>query len=329
MKIKSPLSDINEVIRQLIASADQYQDFLKKNESATRAVLIDPIIRALGWDIANPYMVEVERTFNNTRVDYALLDINSDVKVIIEAKPLGSDIENKKRLLQIISYALTYGIKDVVISNGIRWIHYSGFSSENVKPLKIIDLKTEDLVSCSAYLVQNFDAAKYWPEDEDIESLAQQITQLSNDLTNVQHEVDQLKTNFDTKSLIPSEKSKDVFISLDSIPNLTGKKPSIFRLPNGQKIKVNSWKNILIEACKFTMRNNPDLKLPIKDSRGKSIDLIGFIRPRKGLSYVEMQYQDNIVFIYSNYDSNNCVLNAEYILGLSSSKDLSMTSIKI
>ena len=327
MSIKSPLSDINEVIRQIIASANQYQDFLRKNEAATRAVLIDPVLRALGWDIANPYMVEVERSFNNTRVDYALLDFNSDVKVIIEAKPLGSDIENKKQMLQIISYALTYGIKDVVISNGIRWIHYSGFSSENIDPAKVIDLLEEDLVSSSAYMVQKFDAARYWPEEEDIESLTQQIAQLNNELINVQQEIDQLYAKFEDKSNIPVDKEINDFIDIDSLPNLTGKKPSLLRLPSGQKIKVNSWKNILVEACKFTMKNNQSLDLPIKDFRGKSINLIGLARPRKGLSFVEVQYKEKNVFIYTNYDSNNCVLNANYIFDLSSNENSQKASI--
>lgn len=53
MRIQSPLSNLCEVLRQINDSAAQYQATLKKNEAATRAVLIDPLLRALGWDIAN------------------------------------------------------------------------------------------------------------------------------------------------------------------------------------------------------------------------------------------------------------------------------------
>ena len=44
MTIKSPLSNIIEEIRQLIPSANKYQDFLKRIKAAIRVVLIDQII---------------------------------------------------------------------------------------------------------------------------------------------------------------------------------------------------------------------------------------------------------------------------------------------
>ena len=73
MRIPSPLSDLSDVLSQIKESAIRYEATLKKNEAATRAVLIDPVLRALGWDTADTDMVEVEKTLDQPRVDYALL----------------------------------------------------------------------------------------------------------------------------------------------------------------------------------------------------------------------------------------------------------------
>ena len=86
MRIQSPLSNLCDVLDQARTSANQYQSTLRKNEAATRAVLVDPILQALGWDTANTFMVEVEKTLDKTRVDYALFDSNGAVCVIVEAK---------------------------------------------------------------------------------------------------------------------------------------------------------------------------------------------------------------------------------------------------
>ncbi len=67
MRIQSPLSNLSDVLAQIKDSANQYQGTLKKNEASTRAVLIDPVLRELGWDTANTYMVEVEKTLEQAQ----------------------------------------------------------------------------------------------------------------------------------------------------------------------------------------------------------------------------------------------------------------------
>ena len=63
MRFQSPLSNLCDVLIQIQESANQYKATLSRNEAATRAVLIDPILRALGWNTANTNMVEVEKDY--------------------------------------------------------------------------------------------------------------------------------------------------------------------------------------------------------------------------------------------------------------------------
>ncbi|GAB3240775.1 hypothetical protein GCM10027346_35410 [Hymenobacter seoulensis] len=62
MPVSSPLASLVTVLQTVLSSAKGNTDLLRKNEAATRAALIDPILRALGWDTANVQMVEPEKT---------------------------------------------------------------------------------------------------------------------------------------------------------------------------------------------------------------------------------------------------------------------------
>jgi len=130
MQFKSPLSNLSEVLVQIQESANLYRETLKKNESATRAVLIDPILRALGWDTANTNMVEVEKTMDNVRADYALYDSNAIPRIIVEAKALGTNLEQKQLVMTLVSYAFSFGLTDVFLTDGLVLQRDFGLRSE-------------------------------------------------------------------------------------------------------------------------------------------------------------------------------------------------------
>ncbi len=60
--MNSPISHLVDVLEKVSDAAQTFDLELKGNESATRAALIDPMLRALGWDVANPGRVLVEKT---------------------------------------------------------------------------------------------------------------------------------------------------------------------------------------------------------------------------------------------------------------------------
>ena len=71
------LRPLTEAITQVRAAMDEHEEKLSKNEMKTRYVLIDPILRALGWDVCDLDIVEVEYgTLDKKRVDYALLGLD-------------------------------------------------------------------------------------------------------------------------------------------------------------------------------------------------------------------------------------------------------------
>ena len=86
-------------------------------------MLIDPVLRALGWEISNPDMVRVELGLNGGYADYALLDTAAEQPlIIVEAKKLG-DEKLERHIPQAAGYAKGEGSEAQysVITNGNLW----------------------------------------------------------------------------------------------------------------------------------------------------------------------------------------------------------------
>lgn len=317
MQFKSPLSNLSDTLIQIQESAKLYRETLKKNEAATRAVLIDPVLRSLGWDTANTNMVEVEKTMDSVRADYALYDSNSIPCIIIEAKALGTNLNQKKLVMSLVSYAFSFGLNDVFLTDGIIWQHFDNFQPGNLSPTKIINLAADNPVDCAAYFVQHLDAAKYWSVEQSIDELSQRVDELENLVANLQKKVAELTPSSQVKT--PGLKAahphiQEKFVLLTDLDEIAGKKPTLFRLPNGEVVEVNTWKGILRESCKFTLAHNPSIEIPFPDRVGKKVSLFSFEKPANKVSFVTEQYNGQKIYIYLNYDSNNCVANSLYIL---------------
>ncbi len=80
------LEELARLIERLRRTARDYATQLVRNEALTRYCLIDPVLRACGWDTADPGAVRVEDTAGNGRADYALLDALGGYAMVIEAK---------------------------------------------------------------------------------------------------------------------------------------------------------------------------------------------------------------------------------------------------
>ena len=89
------------------------------SETATRNQLIEPLMRALGWDTSDPELVTPEYSAGQGRVDYALMHHGNPI-VLMEAKKLGTKL-TAETLLQAFGYVNDGSVKYVVICNGDNW----------------------------------------------------------------------------------------------------------------------------------------------------------------------------------------------------------------
>ena len=147
--------DLVEILKQVKVAASNHRERLLKNESATRATLIDPILRAVGWDVANPHKVIVEasarRGQNLIRADYGLL-VASNVGIVVEAKSLGEDLDSHRS--QIVDYAYAFKIDNIFLTNGLVWEHYNStsFNPKVLSPACVLNIKSGNLENVADYL---------------------------------------------------------------------------------------------------------------------------------------------------------------------------------
>jgi hypothetical protein len=106
------------------------------NEQNTKASLIDPVLRALDWDVEE--WEEVQKEFRvqsvDNPVDYALLDLDTKKPLLfIEAKALNEDLEDRRWAGQIMAYAHVAGVKWVVLTNGDEYRVYNAYADGPVE----------------------------------------------------------------------------------------------------------------------------------------------------------------------------------------------------
>jgi predicted type IV restriction endonuclease len=103
------ISVIGHALAEIAERAARYRGE-RIGEQSTKAALIVPLLRALGWDVEDLDEVQFEyRTVRGDNpVDFALLLQRRPV-LFIEAKALGENLRDRKWASQIVSYAAVAG----------------------------------------------------------------------------------------------------------------------------------------------------------------------------------------------------------------------------
>jgi hypothetical protein len=125
------------------------------NEQSTRASLIDPVLRALGWDIGDPDDVQHEYRVKraDNPVDYALL-VNGAPKLFVEAKALGRDLADRKWSNQIMGYAAVAGVEWVALTNGDEWRIYRALAAVDVDSKLLLTAKVSEDADLAARVLR-------------------------------------------------------------------------------------------------------------------------------------------------------------------------------
>ena len=141
------LNELIETFEILKKKIESHRDYLSGGggaETRTRQVLIDPLLKELGWDVGDPSQVELELPVDEPwnrnrklRPDY-MLKADEKVVAVVEAKALNNgklDDANS----QAYEYADSQGIKYAVATDGNEWrlidVRGEGTREERVKQL--------------------------------------------------------------------------------------------------------------------------------------------------------------------------------------------------
>ena len=132
------LDELIHTIELLRKRIQEHRDKLQANEIRTRVALVDPLLRALGWDVADPSVVIPEYDAGEGRADYALRGADGKTRVTVEAKRLGESLANHR--MQMLNYANAAGIDYTALTDGNQWELYDVFTKGTLDERRILDI---------------------------------------------------------------------------------------------------------------------------------------------------------------------------------------------
>lgn len=126
--MNEPQTDLRKVLAKLTAKMPKFRE-QRISEAATKAALIEPVLRGLGWDVSDPDEVcfEFKVTKADKPVDYALRLMRGP-RLFIEAKPLGENLSDPSWVSQALGYAVVAGVEWCVLTDGDGYHFYNALA---------------------------------------------------------------------------------------------------------------------------------------------------------------------------------------------------------
>ncbi len=140
---------LKETLEMVVKRMKNYRSFYEQNEMAVRDQIVNPILKALGWNPENPEEVQPNVYTDEGVPDYTLIKNNNKV-LFVEAKKLSVDIEQKDVIRQLAKYCFGEGMKYGVLTNGAIWILFRAFQEGTTISERIVwktDIESDELTA--------------------------------------------------------------------------------------------------------------------------------------------------------------------------------------
>lgn len=111
------LARLAETIERLRSRMTQHREHIGDHETRTRVILIDPLLRSLGWDTKAPENVVHEHSVGRQRVDYALKN-QGVIVAVLEAKALKSKLDDRRLVKYVGQHP---NVPVIAFTNGDEW----------------------------------------------------------------------------------------------------------------------------------------------------------------------------------------------------------------
>lgn len=160
METGAGADELIQTLEDVAERIERYRD-ARIGEQNTKATLIVPVLRALGWNVEDLDEVHLEYKFKSPDkpVDYALMLQRKPV-LFIEAKGLDEDLNDRRWASQIVSYAAVAGVEWVMLTNG------DGYRIYNAHAPVALDEKLFRSIQVSGDTPEAADALRLLTKDE-------------------------------------------------------------------------------------------------------------------------------------------------------------------
>lgn len=141
------MNNLNEILTSMVEKIKKFRSLYEQNEQAVRDQIVNPILRKLEWDPENPEEIQPNVSTEEGVPDYTLMK-NGKKILFVEAKKLGTDIEQKEVIRQLAKYSFSEGTRYGVLTNGAIWMLIRSFEEGTTLTERIvwkIDIENEEL----------------------------------------------------------------------------------------------------------------------------------------------------------------------------------------
>jgi hypothetical protein len=170
------MDNLTENLRLIIDKTKKFRSLYEQNEMAVRDQLVNPVLRAIGWNPENPDEVQPNVSTEEGVPDYSLIKDRKRM-LFVEAKKLSVDVEQREAMRQLAKYSFAEGTKYGVLTNGVVWVLLRSFEEGTTLTERIVwktDLENDKLPSvCRKIMTISKDTV------EQIEALVKKVQILS------------------------------------------------------------------------------------------------------------------------------------------------------
>lgn len=156
-------------LEELRCKVEKFKDILE-GEQQTKNVLIEPFLKLLGFDIANPLDIKTEYTCDfgtkkGEKVDYALFNGSNEPLMLVEAKDCKFKLNNT-HISQLFRYFSVSSAKIALLTNGLDYLFFSDTNKANTMDeepfyrFNVLNYTDEDLDMLSMFVKNSFNSEK-------------------------------------------------------------------------------------------------------------------------------------------------------------------------
>ncbi len=306
-----PLEELLSVVETLRGRIAAHGPALRQSEALTRYALIDPLLRGLGWDTADPAQVLVEYRSVSGSADYALLGADGKPQVIVEAKKLGTPLQTAVQ--QVINYCIIDGFRYFAVTDGQHWQLYNTHHPGPLSDKLVMGL---DVTGSAAQTC--LDALALWRPAAvtgEIKPAAIPLMQPSAAVESLP-QTSLPQTSPPQTDVTSDEANPRVWHALLEFSPTPGSKPQAIRLPSGEVQTAGSWADLTVAAVRWLHETGHlnESHLPIQRTN-KTFIVASAPQHPTGTKFVSHR-QVGPHFVDVNYSAKHHVRNIRIIVKL-------------
>ena len=293
------LEELLSVVETLRGRIAAHGPALRQSEALTRYALIDPLLRGLGWDTADPSQVLVEYRSESGSADYALLGADGKPQVIVEAKKLGTPLQTAVQ--QAINYCIIDGFRYFAVTDGQHWQLYNTHHPGPLSDKLVMGL---DVTGSAAQTC--LDALALWRPAAVTGEIKPAAVPLMQPSAAVEPQPPAAVTS--------DEANSHAWHALLEYSPPPGSKPQAIRLPSGDVRTADSWAALTVAAVRWLHEAGHlnESHLPIQRSK-KTYIVASTPRHATGTTFRAAR-QVGPHFVNVNYSARDHVRNIGWIV---------------